>query len=206
MSKDLGCAYFGWVRGKKRVVTKETSWGFVIMRGGCADKRAYWGEVSALMGVFAFGAVAYAQWLWPGTNTSAELFPFRMGITVAFFVLSTWLYFIARTGLTTEVQVDAKSGHVGFVRRNKEGYGVLEDRCKFEEIESLFITRTQTPFSTDRLYARIQGRRSDVLIATAPKKELEPLLDRLHQTCRPAVLSVSARAKISKTQSLQHAI
>ncbi|MEE9427133.1 MAG: hypothetical protein V3V25_03195, partial [Paracoccaceae bacterium] len=128
---------------QSQVVILETTWGFVIQKGSGAKSRAFFGEILAMLGILAFGAAAYGQWLRPVSEQGFDLVPFKIGATVLFFVMAAWLYFIARNGLITEVQVDTNGRSVGVVRRNREGSGALESLVKFEDIESLFIKRTK---------------------------------------------------------------
>ncbi len=177
---------------QKQVTILETTWGFVIQKGTGAKNRAFWGEILALAGILAFGAAAYGQWLWPVSEQGFDLVPFKIGATVMFFVLAAWLYFIARNGLITEVQVDTDGRSVGVVRRNREGNGYLESLVKFEEVESLYIKRTKIRRSAGELFINVRGGFEPLLLADAPTVELEPLLARLREVClKPALTVVS---------------
>ena len=195
MPDENKCSLIAAMRGKSGIRVRDTEWGFVVQKHGCADRRAFWGEVLALVALLAFGVVAYGQWLWPGADNNPDLLPFKMGATVLFFVLAAWMYKLARTGLTSEIHVDTENGNLGFVRRNKEGVPTLDSAVKFDQIESLFMKRTKQRFGADSLFMNIRGSAGAVLLSRAPAVELESLLERMRTDCRGIGSSASPLRK-----------
>ncbi len=169
----------GGRKNKAAVNISEANWGYIIRAGIPARSRASFGELAALAGCIIFGFFAFGLWTMPGSTSSAELFPIKIGITVVFFVISAWLYLMARRGFTTEVQIDIKRQEVRLAQRNREGESSLVERFGFEEIDSVYMKRTKSEFSNDHLFLNLREAHAAVPVASALTVELEPLLERL---------------------------
>ena len=169
---------------KKSVTSRKIQSGLVITTGPFSRRSAYWGEVAALVGVIGFGAMAYGQWLWPGFVGSGDVLGLKIATTAAFFGPAVALYRIARIGLTTEVQLNSQNRTLSFVRRNKEGQATPNRRISFDEIESLFIRRGQSAGQPSRLFLKLRNGGRLLVLARAPTRELEPILEHLRVTCQ----------------------
>lgn len=168
---------------RRTVTSHKNSAGLIINIGVFSKRSAYWGEVAALVGVIGFGALAYGQWLWPGLNGSGEMIGLRIATTAAFFGPAVALYRTARIGLRAEVQLNSQNRTLSFVRRNKEGHATTNRRISFGEIESLFIRRGQSAGQNSRLFLKLRDGGRLLVLARAPARELEPILEHLRQSC-----------------------
>ncbi|MGR3292203.1 MAG: hypothetical protein ACU0C9_13555 [Paracoccaceae bacterium] len=162
----------------------ETFWGYVVGKGGQAQRRAAIGELAAITGCLFFGAASFGQWLIPGSAYAGDIFAVKVSGTIMFFVFSAQLYLIARRGLISEVQVDLKRQCVRLVRRNREDATTVMASYDFAEINSVYVKRSKSDFVADQMYMRPSSKRSPILIATGPAAELEPLLDRIQRDFR----------------------
>ena len=157
----------------------EMEWGYIVRKGAKARRRAAIGEMAALAGCMLFGAGAFLQWLAPGSATSAEMLPFKLGATVFLFALSAVLYFVARNGLGQEIHVDTMRGLIRIVRRNQQGEPSLLGSYPFCEVASVFAKRNKAPFMPDHLFMQPRGASDAIEITCGPSKELEQLLERI---------------------------
>lgn len=174
----------GGRKNKAAVNISEANWGYIIRAGIPARGRASLGELAALTGCIVFGFFAFGLWTMPGSTSSAELFPIKVGITVVFFVISAWLYLMARRGFTSEVQIDTKRQEVRLAQRNRDGESSLLERFGFDEIDSVFMKRTQSMHSTDHLFLNLRSKHAPVPVASALAVELEPIMERLRSDFR----------------------
>lgn len=157
----------------------ETFWGYIIRKGGFAAQKASLGEVFATMATMMFGVAAYCQWLLPGTLFSIDVLPFKIAGTAIFFMLAFLNYTIARKGLMYETQIDQKKRVVRTARRNRQGVSSVLKVHRFEDIGSVYIRRSQSPFVADQLYVNFDDRSRPLLVASGQKSDLEPLLRRM---------------------------
>ncbi len=162
----------------------ETFWGYIIHKGKASRDRAAIGEVAATAGSAFFGLLAYGQWLLPGAIGSAGVLSYKIAGTAVFFMFSGLLYLIARRGLSCEVHVDVKRRQLRTVRRNREGVPSLMEKFGFGEISSVYMIRSKSPFSPNRLLVQPSSRRGPILVASGPACELEPVLRRMISVMR----------------------
>ncbi|MDH5798803.1 MAG: hypothetical protein OEZ19_09570 [Paracoccaceae bacterium] len=154
----------------------ETSWGYVIGSGQTAALAASIGEIAAVIGAIAFGAMAYLQWLLPGAMNEPDLLPFKAVGTIIFFMFSAMLYLMARNGLLREIHVDFKNRTVSIVRRNRESVGTVEKEYRFDQIRRVYLARSKTGNRIARMYIEPKTGPA-IMVARGPNAEMQPLLE-----------------------------
>lgn len=183
-------------RRKSTISVGETTWGYIIGQGVAARRRAGIGELLAVFGCLFFGTVAFGQWLIPDSAYSDGALGLRISGTIMLFVFASLLYLMARRGLSVECHVDTKRDMVRLVRRNREGGTMIWSSFAFSEIGSVFIKRSKSNETVDKMYMRPKSMDTAILVATGASWQLEPLLDRVQRDLRrqmPKVAKVSPR-------------
>jgi len=164
---------------KNAVSVSETFWGYVIRPNQRAIDLAGYGELAAVCVGLFLGAIAYAQWLMPGTINSMDVLPFKLAATVVFFTFAYLLYLIARRGLCYEVQIDRQRKVIRTARRNRNGNSTQIETFAFHDIDSAFIRRSQTPVMPSRLFFCLSDDLRQIQVVTGDLTDLEPLLARI---------------------------
>lgn len=166
----------------------DTFWGYVIGPEQRARQRAGLGEMLAVAASLAFGGIAFAQWLLPGSNSDPILVPFKIGVTAVFFVLSGMLYLMAKKGLTSETQIDLHEHEVRIVRRNRGNESVTLETYSFAQVRDVQVRRPKRRLMLADLCLDLKGAAAPVVLASAPEAELEATAARLRADALPTVV------------------
>ncbi|MFV2002726.1 MAG: hypothetical protein ACC619_07055, partial [Paracoccaceae bacterium] len=136
------------------VQVSETNWGYIVSRGRAVQRRAALGEVVAVSACLMFGTFAYAPWLLPVAISEVMLLPYKISVTIMFFVFSALLYMMARRGLLAEVQVDTSRRVLRVARRNRANVATPTDTIDFGDVHSVVMKRSKTPMAMAQIVVK----------------------------------------------------
>ena len=176
-------------KSKKEYATysvAETDWGYVFGSGPSVAVAASIGEVVAVVGAIAFGAMAYLQWLLPGTTSDPEMVPFKAVGTIIFFMVAAMLYLMARNGLLKETHIDFKNRVVSVVRRNRESVGTVEKEYRFDQIKRVYLARNKSGNRIARMYIEPKIGPA-IMVARGPNDEMQTVLKIVMDGMKPGI-------------------
>jgi hypothetical protein len=157
----------------------ETYWGYVIRPAEPFLERAAIIEIAATFaGVLMFCA-AYGHWLLPGSDFSAMMIPVKIVSTLIFAAFGATLFWVGRQGMVQEMHVDRVKSEIRLVQRNRHGEGRVIAMFRFQEVASVVLRRSKSPFSPTRLALRMARSGGMVDILPSDENELLPIRDRL---------------------------
>lgn len=173
---------------RNEVSVNDTFWGYVIRPGRKVVSRAAKGEMAASFAGVLLAMASYGQWLLPGAINSPEVLPFKIASTVVFAMFACFLYLIARRGLCYEVQIDKQRKVLRTARRNRHGSSTQIDTVAFQDISSVFIQRSKSPVTHDRLYVRQSSDQKLIEVASGSETALRPVMDRMTEDLRASMV------------------
>jgi hypothetical protein len=158
-------------------------WGYSVRT---KEKASFWAVVTqALAGGTAFVAavVAVGIWVFPGSNVSADVAPFKMAFSGILGLISILALWFASQGTAYELQVDSDHKELREVLRNKKGQSFVLRRVGFNEISSVVFQRDeeQALHEYAKLIVRLKSQPNGIHLVFDKIARLEDLRDVLAQ-------------------------
>lgn len=156
---------------------RETGWGFIVSDLPGDLDLGLVEEVSLKFFALLMILAAGLQWLVPAPIYGGSVVLTKLGMTGMLGLIGFALYRHANRGYRAELHVDAAHREVRIATRNFRGQSRARKRFAMRDIQECFV---DTASGGDaRLCFRITGEDVPVQIASAPERDLVPVLERL---------------------------
>jgi hypothetical protein len=166
-------------------MVNETFWGYIVRPPQGAMSFFALSEIGAVFSGVLLMMLGAGQWLIPGAILTEDLLSMKIVTTTLFISIGLMLFWIGRRGLVQELHLDRLRGELRFIQRNHAGQSRLVGRLPFDQVESVFIHRSEIRGAKSKLYLREAGRRSARLLYAAKEAELIGVRDRLIDEMSP---------------------
>lgn len=171
------------------VSTVETYWGYII-RANKADRS----RAILLQWVTGFtgGALLLAVlglWVMPGSAVSADVLGYKLGLSAVIMALGLLMVRYASNGTHYEIQVDPTRMELREALRNNQGKARIMNRIKFEDMDAVYIDRSEGVYKKARLMVRMAAAPVVIVVAC----DFEEHLTQMHERLAAHILGAAAQ-------------
>ncbi len=157
----------------------ETHWGyFIAVQSRTPSSVAMFQALAYFLGIGAAMA-SVGLWLMPGATLQGDVVSMKIAVSVVFGAAAILLFWFSSRGIASEMQVDVVRRELREAVRSRSGAITLVGRTRFDEIESVFLSRDAARPGTATLRMRFKGGAHTLDLVTGPEERLTGLKDRL---------------------------